>query len=171
MALDKDGAKGYCVSGHKMLCCKVADENLNSCYWTQQQNLQCNSGDTEMTWEGPYKDFPTKRFCCPQDDAKKWKNCNWKGSGSCDSNHCDLLTEVQLATSSWGESRSCLFDRKQAFCCQPSDARPLFLPVPLDHLFPNPPTGDGVTTDFTLELDDTWGTGSGLFPEFFPSHI
>jgi chitinase len=34
------------------------------------------------------------------------------------------------------------------------------LPVDLDFLFPNPPTGSNVDTEYDLRLDDTWGTGS-----------
>jgi chitinase len=121
-----------------------------------------------MTWAGPYN-YPFQKFCCPPDDAKKWKNCNWKGSGRCDSNHCDLLTEVQLAISYNGEGRDCgIFDRKRAFCCQPTHGRPLFLPVPLDRLFKDPPKGDNAHSDFTLELEDTWGKGSGKSE---PCHI
>jgi len=31
------------------------------------------------------------------------------------------------------------------------------LPVPLEYLFPSPPTGNDVDTKFKLSLDDTWG--------------
>lgn len=103
-------------------------------------------------------------FCCPTQEISKWKNCAWHGQpGSCDDDHCDIGHQVQLATDAYGFGQSCAprFERQRVFCCDPAkDGTPLFPPVALDHLFPNPPTGNNVDTDFDLDLDNTWGTGS-----------
>ncbi|KAF2261303.1 hypothetical protein CC78DRAFT_535764 [Lojkania enalia] len=162
MTLDKKGgSSGRCVSGNKMLCCKVADNVADTCYWNQKE---CRSGDVEMTWRGPWN-YHAEVFCCPREEAQKWMECNWKGSGRCDSNHCDILTEVQLSTSYNGEGSDCgIWNRQRAFCCKPRDGRPLFLPVPLDRLFKDPPQGDNIHSDFGLELEDTWGQGSDQTP-------
>jgi chitinase len=83
--------------------------------------------------------------------------------GSCDDDHCDTGHQVQLATDAYGQGQSCAprFERQRVFCCDPAkDGTALFPPVPLDRLFPHPPTGDGVDTEFELNTDDTWGTGS-----------
>jgi chitinase len=69
---------------------------------------------------------------------------------------------VQLATDAYGQGQSCAprFERQRVFCCDPAeDGTSLFPPVPLDRLFPHPPTGDNVDTDFELNVDNTWGTG------------
>ncbi|KAF2737441.1 hypothetical protein EJ04DRAFT_430966, partial [Polyplosphaeria fusca] len=151
MTMDKNGGGHYCISGHKMLCCKVADTISSACYWKKGG---CNPNESELTWRGPYG-LHLESFCCPTEDAKRWKNCNWKGSGRCDSNHCDVLTEVELTTSYSAEGGDCgIWNRVRAFCCQPTDARPLFLPVPLDRLFKDPPKGDNVHTDQTPNIDD-----------------
>ena len=107
-------------------------------------------------------DIAEKRYCCPPDDAKKWEDCQWYGQpGSCSDNHCDLGHQVQLATSAYGEGLTCtpFVDRSRVFCCDPTEGRSPFLPVPLDHLFPHPPEGDDVDTDFDLKVDNTWGDG------------
>lgn len=159
MTLDKNGGAAYCVSGHKVFCCKIADDTASSCYWNDGK--VCKNSDSQMTWSGS-EESPSAVFCCPPDEVTRWKNCNWKGSRRCDLNHCDILTEVELTTRYSGGGDNCgYFKRQRAFCCQPTTGRPLFLPVPLENLFPNPPTGDGVASDFTLELDDTWGKGAG----------
>ncbi len=44
---------------------------------------------------------------------------------------------------------------KRVFCCTPPDCESPFLPVPLEYLFPDPPT-EGVTK-FKLQVDDTFG--------------
>jgi chitinase len=117
-----------------------------------------------MTRRGPYS-ARTGSFCCPAEDTKRCKDCNWKGTGRCDSDHCDLLTEVQLTTSSTAEGSDCsIFARQHAFCCKPTDSRPLFLSVPLDRLFKDPSKGNNVHTDFGLEQEDTWGKGSDQTP-------
>lgn len=45
------------------------------------------------------------------------------------------------------------------FCCDPAAGESAFLPVDLSKLFPNPPQGDNVDTDFELQVDNTWGDG------------
>lgn len=103
-----------------------------------------------------------KGYCCPKEEAKRWKNCAWHGKpGSCFDNHCDLGHQVQLTQSDYGLGESCAprLERTRVFCCDPSDGESPFLPVPLDYLFPHPPTGDDVDTDFDIKVDNTWGDG------------
>lgn len=107
-----------------------------------------------------------KYYCCPKDDAEKWQNCNWYGdtesSDTCFDNHCPTSGHsVQLTDSPYGLGESCFprMERARVYCCDPTGGQPVFLPVPLENLFAEPPTGDNVDTDFDLNLDDTWGTG------------
>jgi chitinase len=103
-----------------------------------------------------------KRYCCPPDDAKKWQNCKWYGQpGTCFDNHCPIGHSVQLTDSPYGLGESCFprVERTRVFCCDPSGGKSPFLPVPLENLFPKPPSGSNVDTDFKLEVDDTWGSG------------
>ncbi|KAL8730716.1 MAG: hypothetical protein Q9166_003908 [cf. Caloplaca sp. 2 TL-2023] len=169
---NKWGDGKYCEDGNKAYCCEVTNDKENKCYWTGV-GAHCEKGDIALTFAGTFLEtiadivdvFPPtlvglaleegldaldmelqKRYCCPPDDAKKWKNCRW---------------HVQLATSAYGLGESCapLLERDRVFCCDPTDGRSPFLPVPLDHLFPHPPEGDNVDTDFDLEVDNTWGDG------------
>jgi chitinase len=48
--------------------------------------------------------------------------------------------------------------RQRAFCCTPASGESLFMPVPLEYLFENPPE-NADDPDFNLSVDDTWGTG------------
>jgi chitinase len=103
-----------------------------------------------------------KRYCCPAKDLKNWKNCAWYGQpGSCFDNHCPIGHSVQLETSAYGLGESCFprLERERVFCCDPANGESPFLPVDLSKLFPNPPTGDHVSTDFDLQSDNTWGDG------------
>ncbi|KFY45856.1 hypothetical protein V494_00722 [Pseudogymnoascus sp. VKM F-4513 (FW-928)] len=96
-----------------------------------------------------------KYYCCPKDDLPKWKNCDWFGKpGSCFDGHCPDMTYAQLTDSYFGGGETCGWEvsRVRTFCCEPSED-PLFLPVPLGNLFPNPPDSDSVDTDFSLETD------------------
>lgn len=104
-----------------------------------------------------------KKYCCPPEDLDTWKNCEWKGKpGSGFDNHCDENTQVQLTTNRYGfgESYSPRLERARVFCCDPPSGETLFLPVPLEDLFPNPPSGDKVDTDFYLNIDNAWGDGT-----------
>ncbi|KAI4122687.1 MAG: hypothetical protein LQ338_005669 [Usnochroma carphineum] len=186
--LNRWGDGKYCEDGNKAYCCQVTSDKENKCYWTGVGE-HCNKGDTALTFAGTFLEtiadivdlFPPtliglaleegldavdmdlrKEYCCPPDDAKKWTNCNWYGKpGSCFDNHCNLGHQVQLATSAYGLGESCAprLERDRVFCCDPTGGRSPFLPVPLDHLFPHPPEGDNVDTDFDLEVDNTWGDG------------
>ncbi|GME35753.1 Chitin-binding type 1 protein [Neofusicoccum parvum] len=103
-----------------------------------------------------------KLYCCPDEDAKKWTNCDWHGEpGSCFDNHCPEVKSVQLTDSYFGAGETCgwRWERVRVFCCEPVGGEPLFLPVPLENLFEKPPTGDNVDTDFDLFTDDTFGDG------------
>ena len=186
---NKWGSGDYCEDGQKVYCCEQTADEENTCYWTGTGN-QCKKGDEPLTFAGTFLEaaaetatdlFPPslvglalnelldktkmdmmKRYCCPPDELKKWKNCGWHGTpGSCNDNQCPLGHSVQLATNAYGLGETCWprFERDRVFCCDPSDDKSPFLPVPLDHLFPHPPTGDNVDSDFKLEVDNTWGTG------------
>ncbi|KAK7732719.1 hypothetical protein SLS63_004974 [Diaporthe eres] len=96
-----------------------------------------------------------KRYCCPKGDIDKWKNCEWFGKpGTCFDGHCPDMTYAQLTDSYFGGGETCggQLSRVRTFCCEAKD-EPLFLPVPLENLFADPPSGDSVDTDFTLETD------------------
>ena len=113
-----------------------------------------------------------KLYCCPKDDAAKWQNCKWYGQpGSCFDNHCPNAHSVQLTDSPYGLGDDCFphVERTRVFCCDPTHGKSPFLPVPLQNLFPHPPSGDHIDTDFTLETDDTWGTGKAKEPSDEPS--
>ncbi|KAL8350543.1 hypothetical protein RB598_005715 [Gaeumannomyces tritici] len=108
-----------------------------------------------------------KYYCCPKDDAENWEDCQWYGdvdsSDTCFDNHCPVdARSVQLTDSPYGLGESCAprLERTRVFCCKPKNGKSAFLPVPLQNLFANPPTGDDVDTEFDLNIDDTWGTGT-----------
>ncbi|KAL8916580.1 MAG: hypothetical protein Q9172_006245 [Xanthocarpia lactea] len=192
------GDGNYCEDGNKAYCCEVTNDKENSCYWTGV-GKRCDEGDTALTFAGTFMEtiadivdiFPPtliglaleegldavnmelrKTYCCPPEDAKKWTNCNWHGEpGSCYDNHCDLGHQVQLATNAYGQGESChpRFERERVFCCDPTEGRSPFLPVPLDRLFPHPPEGDDVDTDFHLKVDNTWGDGKSDTAEEEPN--
>lgn len=104
-----------------------------------------------------------KGFCCSAEEAKKWTNCAWHGEpGTCFDNHCDTGHQVQLAESAYGLGLSCFprLERTRAFCCDPADGKSLFMPVPLEYLFKDPPPKDTADIDVKLQTDPTWGTGT-----------
>ncbi|KAL9030617.1 MAG: hypothetical protein Q9196_001284 [Gyalolechia fulgens] len=186
--LNRWGDGKYCEDGNKAYCCEVTNDKENNCYWSGV-GKSCNAGDTALTFAGTFLGaiadvvdlFPPtllgfaleetldaldmeleKRYCCPPEDAKKWENCHWYGEpGTCFDNHCNLGHQVQLATSAYGLGESCAprLERDRVFCCDPTEGRPPFLPVPLENLFPHPPQGDNIDTDFDLQVDNTWGDG------------
>ncbi|OBT39681.1 hypothetical protein VE00_09135 [Pseudogymnoascus sp. WSF 3629] len=186
--MNRWGDGKYCEDGNKAYCCKATGVHDNECYWTGSGST-CNAGDTTMTFAGTFLDtvldiidiFPPtlfglaledvlqsyrldsfKRFCCPPKDAKKWQSCSWHGEpGSCFDNHCNVGHQVQLATNAYGLGESCFprLERSRVFCCDPAAGESAFLPVDLSKLFPNPPQGDNVDTDFELQVDNTWGDG------------
>ncbi|KAK5654041.1 hypothetical protein OQA88_7719 [Cercophora sp. LCS_1] len=186
LQLNRWGDGAYCEDGNKVYCCAVPQGKNNDCYWSGM-GQGCRSGDQPLTFAGTFlsdiadvaqffglvgavlsdalNDFDMalqELYCCPPEDLDRWKNCEWKGKpGSCFDNHCDLNTEVQLATNRYGFGQSCSprLERARVFCCDPPDGENLFLPVPLEDLFPNPPTGDDIDTDFDLNVDNTWGDG------------
>jgi chitinase len=189
--LNRWGDGKYCESGNKVYCCK-SQAVENTCYWTGVGGT-CKKGDLPLTFAGTFlgdvADIASlgglfgqaladvldkynmdlrKLYCCSPDMMAQWTNCNWHGKpGSCDDNHCDTGHQVQLATSNYGAGRSCLprLERSRVFCCDAAKGKSPFLPVPLSYLFPEPPTGPNVDTEFDLKIDDTWGTGSDKTPE------
>lgn len=99
-----------------------------------------------------------KYYCCPKKDADEFENCAWHGKpGSCYDNHCPVGSHsVQLTDSPYGEGEDCFprVERTRVFCCDPVNGASPFLPVELDRLFPDPPSGDDVDTDHELNTDD-----------------
>jgi len=49
-------------------------------------------------------------------------------------------------------------ERTRVFCCEAADGEPLFPPVPLKNLFPNPPP-ENDPVNFDVKIDNTWGDG------------
>ncbi|KXH59987.1 glycosyl hydrolase family 18 [Colletotrichum salicis] len=184
LQLNKWGDGKYCENGNKAYCCKTALEKKNNCAWGDR-GKSCKSGQQPLTFSGTFgKDEPDLNalyrlkasslasalkdydlsdidlYCCPPEDLNRWNNCEWKGKpGNCFDGHCDINTEVQVAWSNFGGAEGCFprLDRTRIFCCDPPKGENVFLPVPLKDLFPNPPSGDDVDTNFDLKVDSTWG--------------
>lgn len=183
--LNRWGSGKYCEDGNKAYCCK--NQGLeNTCYWTGVGGT-CKKGDEPLTFAGTFLeqiadlaswgglfgaalsdalndvDMDLRRlYCCPPDMMKQWTNCGWHGTpGSCYDNHCNLGHQVQLTQSDYGAGQSCgaRLERTRVFCCDAAEGKSPFLPVSLDYLFPNPPSGDDVDTDFDIKIDNTWGDG------------
>ncbi|CAG8971988.1 hypothetical protein HYALB_00003326 [Hymenoscyphus albidus] len=189
MELNRWGSGKYCEDGNKAYCCQSPEAKENKCYWAGV-GRKCNSDDTTMTFSGTFvstiSDIVSlggligsplalfldeadmdlqKRYCCPKKDASKWSNCRWYGQpGSCFDNHCPVSGHsIQLTDSPYGLGQSCFprMERSRVHCCDPTGGKSPFLPVPLENLFPSPPTGDDIDTDFDLNVDDTFGDGAG----------
>lgn len=183
--LNQWGSGKYCEDGNKAYCCK--NQGLeNTCYWTGVGGT-CKKGDEPLTFAGTFLeriadiaswgglfgaalsdalddvDMDLRRlYCCPPDMMKQWTNCGWHGApGSCYDNHCNLGHQVQLAQGDYGAGQSCgaRLERTRVFCCDAAEGKSPFLPVPLDCLFPNPPSGDDVDTDFDLKTTIPGVTG------------
>ncbi|KAI8315297.1 glycosyl hydrolase family 18 [Colletotrichum sp. SAR11_59] len=177
LQLNKWGDGKYCEDGHKMYCCKTnsVSGHENKCSFNSK-GKKCPSGQSPLTFAGefgkgnigekkPDVDFERlnklkgsslmseiekyewsqlKLYCCPDEDTSKWNSCEWKGKPrSCFDAHCDLDTQVMLTWAGFGGGEGY--------------GEPLFLPVGLEHLFPNPPTGDDVKTKSHSKIDGTWG--------------
>ncbi|KAK7955358.1 glycosyl hydrolases family 18-domain-containing protein [Apiospora saccharicola] len=192
LEMNKWGDGKYCEEGNKAYCCNSALETKNECYWSGMGQL-CKTDDLPLTFEGaflgkkdPDKDALNKLrgnslltalkkeelkgislYCCPDTDFKRWNDCSWHGKpGSCFDAHCDANSQVQLTWSTSGGAEYCggRFDRTRVYCCGAPEGEALFLPVSLDKLFPSPPKGSDIQTNFDLKVDDTWGgaeTGDG----------
>ncbi|KAI0865410.1 hypothetical protein F4860DRAFT_307737 [Xylaria cubensis] len=159
MMQNKWGDSGKkCKDGNKVYCCKPSKET--GCRTTGCGG-SCNSNEVSMA--GYFYDdclLDPKQLCCEKPLNFKEDSCYWQGKGgSCYNNNCKFGTEVQLAESYDGGGDDCgwQFSRQRVFCCEPVDGNSLFLPVPLDYLFKNPPTGDEVGVKFKLDVDDTYG--------------
>ncbi|SPO07096.1 related to chitinase [Cephalotrichum gorgonifer] len=188
MQLNRWGDGKYCEDGNKVYCCESPVSNDHECYWAGV-GKDCNGKDIAMTFSGTFlstvvdivdlaplvgdiligamRDYEMefmKFYCCPEKDFKRFKDCGWYGSpDTCFNNHCPVTGHsVQLTDSPYGFGESCFprVERNRVFCCDLSDNKSPFLPVPLENLFVHPPEGDNIDTDFILEIDDTWGTGS-----------
>ncbi|KAI0443525.1 carbohydrate-binding module family 18 [Xylaria telfairii] len=193
--LNRWGDGWYCEDGNKAYCCETALDN--KCYWTgEAQN--CKGDDEALTFAGTFLErladvaglfgglvglvleealdeanIQLRRlYCCPKAEINNWNNCAWYGKpGSCFDNHCPIGHSVQLTTESYGEGEDCgiRLERSRVFCCDPAKGQSPFLPVSLDKLFIDPPTGDDVDTDYELETDDTWGSGKAKVDDDEPS--
>jgi chitinase len=111
-----------------------------------------------MTWAESACVEGGEKFCCSK--RLEWKTCALHGKGgSFFDNHCHTGHQLSLTTSPDGAGEDCgfRFERSRSFCCDPADGESPFLPVPLDYVFPRPPTGDLVDTDFVLRADPTYG--------------
>ncbi|KAL5040878.1 hypothetical protein BDW71DRAFT_212673 [Aspergillus fruticulosus] len=155
------GDWGKCLDGRKFLCCPAAAQ-MPDCRWTECGD-SCSSNENEMTWRyGGCGGDEKKKFCCSKEED--WQNCEWHGKpGSCFDNHCDTGWQVALTTAYEGEGDDCGFwhsERQRSFCCDPPDNSSPFMPVPLEYLFPEPPSEEEADTDFTLKVDPTYGGAS-----------
>ncbi|PQE17112.1 glycosyl hydrolase family 18 protein [Rutstroemia sp. NJR-2017a BBW] len=161
------GGGAKCTDGNKVYCCPLPSSLQSHCRTTECGG-SCN--DDENSIAGDFFDncaLKPKKLCCPKNSPYQANVCHWKGKdGSCYDNVCAFDTEVQL-TQSWdGGGGSCgsQSSRDRVFCCTaPGGVQP-FLPVPLEYLFPNPPTGDDVNAKYKLSVDDTWGRGGDNIP-------
>ncbi|KAH7146903.1 hypothetical protein B0J13DRAFT_664619 [Dactylonectria estremocensis] len=171
LASSQQAGGGYvCTDGRKFLCCE-AEAQVPDCRWTDC-NGECNSDEDELTWKnGNCSGDDEKKFCCSKE--QEWKNCEWHGKpGSCFDNHCDTGWQVALTTSHGGEGEDCGWasKRKRSFCCDLPDGESPFLPVPLEYLFPDPPSEEDAESDFTLKVDNTWGGAADLPFAETPEH-
>ncbi|KEY64330.1 hypothetical protein S7711_09875 [Stachybotrys chartarum IBT 7711] len=163
---------GYvCTDGRKFLCCE-AENQVPDCRWTEC-NESCDSDtENELTWKnGNCSGDDEKKFCCSKD--QEWRNCEWRGKpGSCFDNHCQTGWQVSLTTSHGGEGHDCGWasKRKRSFCCDLPDGQSPFSPVPLEYLFPDPPSEEDAETDFTLKVDNTWGGAENIPFAETPEH-
>lgn len=154
------GSGAYCTDGRKFYCCPASAE-VPDCRWTNCGD-GCSGSENEMTWRNNECGAGEQKFCCNKDQS--WSNCQWYGKGgSCYDDHCPTGHSVSLTTSYEGEGVDCgiHLERGRSFCCDPPDGKSPFLPVPLDYLFPNPPSGDNVDTEFDLKVDPTFGGSAG----------
>ncbi|KAI9150010.1 Chitotriosidase-1 [Paramyrothecium foliicola] len=189
LQLNKWGDGAYCENGHKMYCCETALERENKCYfaadgkmcksgeepltWSGKftrdydalEELYDLKGSALLRALEDYDLSDTSLYCCPKEDLDRWDNCEWRGSpdqGNCFDGHCNLNTQIEVTWAGSGGGRSCGGidpGRIRVFCCDPPGGETLFLPVSLENLFPEPPEGDDVKTDFDLNIDNTWGDG------------
>ncbi|GKT56242.1 hypothetical protein ColTof3_03581 [Colletotrichum tofieldiae] len=189
LQLNKWGDSTYCENGHKMYCCDTATTRENKCYFADdgqkcksdeqpitwsgritkdydklERLYELSGSDLSEALE-EYDLSDVSLYCCPPEDFERWDDCEWKGApdqGNCFDGHCDLNTQVAVTWAGSGGGRVCGGidpGRLRVFCCAPPSGEPLFLPVPLKDLFPDPPTGDDVKTKFDLNIDNTWGDG------------
>ncbi|SPJ79175.1 related to chitinase [Fusarium torulosum] len=156
------GGGNVCTDGRKFLCCK-AEAQVPECRWTGC-NEKCYSSENELTWKnGNCRGKDQKKFCCSKEQT--WKNCKWHGKpGNCFDNHCDTGWQVALTTSHGGEGEDCGWasKRQRTYCCDPPKGESPFLPVPLEYLFPDPPSEKDAESDFQLKVDSTWGGAEDL---------
>ncbi|KAL2869898.1 glycosyl hydrolases family 18-domain-containing protein [Aspergillus lucknowensis] len=189
-----DGGNGHCSDGRQFYCCPIPEVAAGggiNCGWKDQcsddQELLTFAG-TFLTTVSDILDFTglwgqaladalddieidnMRQYCCSKEEIKNWKDCYWAGRGgrgiySCDDNHCETGIDVDLTLSPYGEGEDCFPTvRQRAFCCTPASGETLFLPVPLEYLFEDPPD-DASDPDFNLQIDDTWGTGESQVDE------
>ncbi|KFA55929.1 hypothetical protein S40293_08857 [Stachybotrys chartarum IBT 40293] len=148
LAHSPHGSRSCLAPGQQAFCCRSSTwANLvDGCRWTRPCDDECPSDARYMIstrdWYQDSLDGPPmnceEHYCCPYD----FQGCHWVGQGTCDDNECDA-NDVQVALDAYGDNgRACaggLNGRRKPLCCNtPEDLNP-FLPVPLDHLFPELP--------------------------------
>ncbi|KAF2716673.1 glycoside hydrolase family 18 protein [Polychaeton citri CBS 116435] len=159
--------------GHQnSLCCPFASApDPKTCQWrgtASTCNGQCHPSEVALQsnrWgDGSYCTDGLKFYCCPA--INELPICRWTNCGSCFDNHCPTGRSISLTTNYGGEGKDCgsRLERKRSFCCEPEDGRSPFLPVPLNYLFPAPPTGEDVDTTFKLKVDPTYGGSADAIP-------
>ncbi|OHW96641.1 glycosyl hydrolases family 18 protein [Colletotrichum incanum] len=181
---DKESQVKYIVWNQDQWISYTSLEKKNKCSW-RGKGKSSNSAGQLLTFSGGFgkkkpdldklyklkgsslasalKDYDLSDidlYCCPPEDMKRCNNCEWEGKpGNCFDGHCDINTQVQVAWANFGGAEGCFprLDRTRVFCCGPPAGENIFLPVPLEDLFPNPPTSDNVDTNFDLKVDSTWG--------------
>ncbi|KAH8895714.1 hypothetical protein GQ53DRAFT_853840 [Thozetella sp. PMI_491] len=164
-------SNSYCSDGNYVYCCSASSSPKATGCRTTGCGGKCNSNEISMA--GKFYDdcwFEPKQLCCQNPNG--FSNCYWQGKGgSCFDNNCKFGTEIQLAESWDGGGSDCgiqlsrqrrLIPGYRVFCCTPPNGGSPFLPVPLEYLFPNPPTGNTVGTNYKLSVDDTYG---GKYPQ------
>ncbi|KAJ4319636.1 hypothetical protein N0V84_006272 [Fusarium piperis] len=165
------GGGDVCTDGRKFLCCE-AEAQVPDCRWTDCNEKCDSSTEKELTWKnGNCKDKDEKKFCCNKE--QEWRNCKWHGKpGNCFDNHCDTGWQVALTTSHGGEGHDCGWAsrRHRTYCCDPPKGESPFLPVPLEYLFPDPPSEKEAESDFQLKVDNTWGGAEDLPFAESPEH-
>lgn len=157
------GSGDHCDDGLKFYCCPATRE-VPDCRWTDCGDTCDSSTENKLTWAEENCWFgDTQEFCCSKE--QEWDNCAWYGKGgSCFDDHCPTGHSVSLTTSYEGEGTDCgwRLERQRSFCCDPAAGESAFLPVPLADLFPSPPTGDDVASDYKLKVDPTYGGSAPL---------
>ncbi|KAF2003755.1 glycoside hydrolase family 18 protein [Amniculicola lignicola CBS 123094] len=190
LQMNRWGDGKYCEDGNKAYCCESPTTKDHGCYWAgvgkhcNNEDVAMTFSGTFLSTVADIADAISlidtplvkfldaldmdlkKLYCCPRKSSTNFKNCRWYGdshsSDTCYDNHCPVGKQVQLTDSPYGFGESCFprMERTRVYCCEPANGEKLFLPVPLDRLFKDPPKGDNVDTDFKLHVDPEFGSNT-----------